>query len=291
MLLYLPSHLKITNSKKKKISITIEPLNISAISKSSNILGSGTFGTVYEGTYHGSTVAIKVISEKVDINNFTKEIQALLKLRHPCCVTILGYLINPEPMIIMELYPFTLSTIIYNYEITFELKKVLVLDIISGLLYLHSINMIHRDLKPGNILITHDYHAKISDFGTALINRTTTNNSRNLVGTIYYIAPERCFQNKYSTATDIYAIGIIVWQIFEQDNLFDDQPKYKDLTNQLTTLIAIHTDKARPTFKEVLKNDKLKSVIEQLWHSEESVRKNLNLETIAQEFKNITGVK
>jgi len=164
---------------------------------------------------------------------------------------VLGYLINPEPMMVMEIYPNNLNTIIYEYNLTLDAKKMLTHDIISGLMYLHSLPLIHRDLKPANILLTNEYRAKISDFGTAKVITNSMQSSVNmLVGTPYYMAPEIIQQYKYSVASDLYALGIIIYEIFEQKQPFYYVPEFnantKDLPSPFVILTKILKDRLRP---------------------------------------------
>jgi len=207
------------------VGLNIDPLPPSSITYTTNELGRGTFGKVVEGTYLGTKVAIKILHSQVDLPAFSKEVQLLLKLRHPCCVTLIGYLITPEPSMVMEILSFNLNTVIYNYYITLDVKKKITKDIISGLKYLHSLPMIHRDMKPANILlakINDEFLAKISDFGTAKVisySLPQASLTNMLVGTPYYMAPEIINHYEYSPESDLYALGVIIYEIFEQKKI------------------------------------------------------------------------
>jgi len=263
--------------KETGISVMVEPLNTSSFILSTKILGTGSFGRVIEGKFHGSRVAIKVLSGNVDLTTFTKEVQHLLKLRHPCCVTVLGYVIIPEPAMVMKLYPFNLHDVLHKGStLMLDKRQAITKDIIHGLMYLHSIPMIHRDLKPANILLTNEFHAKISDFGTAKViggaNSFILTQSVQLVGTPFYMAPETANNLSYSTASDMYALGIIIYEIFEQKIPYSDY----DFSNQnpISILNNILQRNLRPKFNANI-NISLKDLIEKLWDQDIEKRPSL----------------
>jgi len=256
------------------------------------LIGTGAFSKIYEGTYHGSTVAVKLISsERFNKDIFANEVQSLFNIKHPRCVSIQGYLSEPEPGIILNLYSTTLHQLIQNYTLELRIKKTLAKDIISGLAYLHSRGMIHRDLKPGNILITSlkEPRADISDFGTlTIIEDSTYYTTLNLTGTPFYISPEATIDLKYSVYSDYYSLGIILWQIFEQKLPYHHIPDYYK-SNPVTVLTSIHIKKQRPIFEDINKYPELKDNIEKLWHEDVAVRKTINLLSLIDTIDNINN--
>lgn len=106
-------------------------------------------------------------------------------------------------------------------------KAVEMIDgVLAGLEFLHSRKIIHRDLKPDNVLVQGET-PRLADFGISRVLRTTmTSSSVNLAGTPYYMAPE-CFDKKRNEQTDIWAVGVILYEIlagnrpFEDDNLIN----------------------------------------------------------------------
>ena len=84
-------------------------------------------------------------------------------------------------------------------------------QIIGGLHYLHANKSLHRDIKPGNILVNHNGEVKISDFGISKIIQETL--ARTFVGTSRYMAPERLNQEVYDTPCDIWSLGMILYEM------------------------------------------------------------------------------
>jgi len=228
-------------------------------------LGKGSFGAVYQGTYTGITVAVKVL-HTVDLTQFVKEIQILCSIKHPHCVLCLGWTQSPKPAMIMEWVPNgTLTSLLRNKTLTFNEHKQMAKEAVSGLNYLHSQNVLHRDLKSLNILVGENYHLKITDFGCSkFIDSLQMQNT--LVGTPFYIAPEIINNNcEYSEKSDVYALGIVLWEIFENNSLpfVTEHPSFAN-SNAIATILAIHKNEYRPHFNNT-KNPALRKLISQLW--------------------------
>jgi len=244
------------------------------------LLGCGQYGKVYAGTYFGSNVAIKQLKTD-DAESFTKEVKCLLKVSHPACVKIYGYFTYPHLGILMDIYPSDLHDIIHNQKSTLNMQMKLNFskDIISGLLYLHSLHIIHRDLKPKNVLITVDNHAKITDFGTATPSDVYISDS--LVGTLLYLAPELFKSNgyEYSQTTDLYALSITLWEILEQK-----LPFYHLISNIPQSQVFDRLSEAMSTNKRPLITNStnsypiLEKIIISYWDNEPKTRLNISLE-------------
>jgi len=140
--------------------------------------------------------------------------------------------------------------------------------------------MVHRDLKPDNILITsiNDPRADISDFGTLTITNSTHVQSNTLVGTPFYIAPEVADKLHYSFASDYYALGFILWELFTQRIPYYNLPEYQSsLGRPLLLLNVIHKNVERPPFDEILNYPTLIECIKQLWDKDVENRKSIKL--------------
>jgi len=228
-------------------------------------------GTTYKGLFHGTTVAVKLLIA-VNPVEFINEVKLLMKLRHPCCIRLLGYTTTPQHMIVMDLYPCNLNTLLTTSTIELPTQKILALDVISGISYLHSNSIIHRDLKTSNILITENIRACIADFGLSKSISSLSNVTFNTVGTPTYIAPEICTSTSitYTAQSDYYSLGIILWEIFENNaKPFESEyPQIYDSMQFSVFQIApfIHQNKIRPGFIELNKLKDVKQIITQLWH-------------------------
>ncbi|XP_041023444.1 cysteine-rich receptor-like protein kinase 15 isoform X2 [Juglans microcarpa x Juglans regia] len=193
----------------------------------SNKLGIGGFGTVYKGVLpDGKTIAVKRLSRKSwqGLEEFKNEIKVIAKLQHRNLVKLLGCAIEGhEKLVVYEFMPNrSLDLFIFDSKKRSQLEWKTCYDIIvgiaRGLLYLHEdsrLKIIHRDLKPNNVLLDHEMVVKISDFGMARIFGVDQNtaNTRRVVGTYGYMAPEYAMEGLFSVKSDVYSFGVILLEI------------------------------------------------------------------------------
>ena len=199
------------------------------------LVGQGQFGKVYGGIHQhtGELVALKQLNtEQISTRQFLSEIHILFTLQHPHIVSSFGLEHQEQNRYLISEYceSGTLRTFIDSqYHISIEQKLKLILDILDGLSYIHSENVIHRDLKPDNILLSfapEGWNAKISDFGIATIQDSPSNTNTvhiGYTGSPAYMAPEQ-FYGKCTTASDIYAMGIILWELVTNARPFLGSP-------------------------------------------------------------------
>jgi len=179
----------------------------------------GGQGAIHKGTYYGKAVAVKyptLSSEAYD--DFLKEANAWHPLRHTNILQLLGVSLEPKPLLIMELMACSLYDMIHDSKETFPWPTRLqyALDITSGLTYLHSVNLLHRDLKSMNVLISHDKQtAKLCDFGMTRLklDNSSIQTQRYFCGTPQWMAPELFNNEKPDKSTDIYALGMTFFEI------------------------------------------------------------------------------
>jgi len=253
------------------------PIDYANIVKSDVQLGKGSYGEVFEGSYFGAQVAIKImLKADVSIKEFVREVKILQEIKHPCCVNLIGYIIDPQPMMIIELYPHNLSQLITKFQLTLDIQKNIARDIISGLMYLHSIPIIHKDIKSNNILITKDFSGRIADFGISKF--MSTNSTTRLVGTPFYLAPESFRDLLYSQQSDKYALGITLWEIFELNpQPFHHVQEFFPLINIFSVLRKIHEQNIRPLFSNKMQDlPHVQLIIQQLWDPDPNRRVNLS---------------
>jgi len=148
-------------------------------------------------------------------------------------------------------------------------------DTISGLQYLHSKMIIQMDLKTANLLVTDTLHIKISDFGCSkLVTPDYTPKNNTLIGTPFYIAPELIKKpNDFSVASDMYALGIIYWELFEENTkpFIKEHPELLQFA-PIQIPVKIHGQNYRPCFNKLLQLQKLKDMITNLWHIDPDTR-------------------
>ena len=201
------------------------------------ILGNGSYGQVFSVKQGGKIYAAKQIhsilvegvspEEKQAVrNNFLKECHRCKDLDHPNIVRFIGvYYPDPHsvlPVMVMELMDTSLTEYIKTPNITMKLKISILHDISQGLSYLHSrdLPIIHRDLSPGNILLSRDLVAKISDLGMAkAIKAGTKITSIKAPGVTDFMPPEALLADhpKYSTSLDIFSYGGLILHVVNQE--------------------------------------------------------------------------
>nr|AWW15240.1 S-domain receptor kinase [Leavenworthia alabamica] len=193
----------------------------------SNKLGEGGFGIVYKGKLiDGQEIAVKRLSKMSHqgTNEFKNEVRLIARLQHINLVRLLSWCVYTDEKILIYEYleNRSLDSHIFDKEQSFKLNWQKRFDIINGiargLLYLHQdsrCKIIHRDLKAGNILLDKDMNPKISDFGMAKIfeKDETEANTRKVVGTYGYMAPEYAMDGKFSVKSDAFSFGVLLLEI------------------------------------------------------------------------------
>jgi len=243
-------------------------------------IGRGGFGEVYYGKWKLQDVAVKKLClpphniSETNIKNFKKEIDILKSLRNRHIIQYYGtYSDDLEFLIIMEYAENGTLTKFINEnkdkENNWKFNTNLIKQMVSGLAYIHYNNIIHRDLKSMNILLTGNYQqAKISDFGLSKAKNISSSHSRhNATGTLGWMAPEllRDTKNvKCSEQSDIYALGMIIWEIATKCTT-----PFEDIDNNLIGFHIINGG------KETIPNDtpkNIQNIIQQCWKDEPNNR-------------------
>jgi serine/threonine-protein kinase len=183
-------------------------------------------GAVYRGTdtRSGRPVAIKQLKQELvastgeeAIERFRREVDALRRLDHPNIVKLLSTAKSgSDYYIIMEFADAgTLGDLLRSQSsLPVERALQIALDLSDALTRAHRLNIIHRDLKPENVLFTSDGTLRLTDFGVARIgDRTRVTQSGYIVGTGAYLSPEACRGLELDTRTDIWAFGILLYEM------------------------------------------------------------------------------
>ncbi len=246
------------------------------------LLGEGSFSKVYLAKWRETFVVAKVIDSnflQIKKEIVMREIDIMSKLHHPNVVQFLGYIDDPFT-IILEYIP--------SGDLTNNIKKLnkkqklsIMRDILKGLAYIHNRrpnNLIHRDIKPTNILLTNSKVAKIADFGLSkFYNLNKINSFENMVeledekkallestdntisvGTERYMAPEVKNTSDYDNKIDIYSCGILLYELFEDKKYIPGvEMKWyytpKTIKNIITTKMFCEDPKQRFDALSILK--------------------------------------
>jgi len=197
--------------------------------KTKSLLGEGHFGKTHrmQSKIDEQIYAVKMINVKkaeknnVPVTALKREVQMLLKLGHPSIVryfTCYMYKQSKYFCIVMELLDGgTLAEMVLGHhkrktKIEVDVSAVWVQQIAEGLAHIHSKKMLHRDLKPHNILLNKDHtEAKITDFGLACVVSSAAASSR--AGTLNYASPEKAMAKEYNSKDDMWAFGCIVSEL------------------------------------------------------------------------------
>ncbi|HHW66772.1 Stk1 family PASTA domain-containing Ser/Thr kinase [Defluviitalea raffinosedens] len=187
-------------------------------------IGAGGMSIVYKAKCNKlhRYVAIKVLREEFAsdeefVSRFRVEAQSAASLSHPNIVSIydVGYEDHIHYIVMEYIHGKTLKQIIEE-EAPFTSERVLsvAMDIASALQHAHKKNIIHRDIKPQNILITDEGVLKVADFGIArAVDSSTVVTTGNAIGSVHYFSPEQARGGYIDKTSDIYSLGIVMYEM------------------------------------------------------------------------------
>jgi serine/threonine protein kinase/tetratricopeptide (TPR) repeat protein len=205
--------------------------------KIEKLIGYGGMGEVYRGvdTRSGEAVAIKYLKpEVIDfdpeiVKRFEREGEALRQLNHPNIVKVLATIQEEHRHYIVLEYVSggSLADVLKKEErLSVERTLEIALDLSDALTRAHRLKIIHRDIKPHNVLIAEDGTPRLTDFGTAhLGDRTQMTQTGTLIGTYAYLSPEACSGELLDERADIWSFGVMIYEMLTGQRPFQgDQP-------------------------------------------------------------------
>jgi len=199
-------------------------------------IGEGGMAVVYKAKDKllNRFIAVKILRPEFTkdasfVENFKRESQSAAGLSHPNIVGV--YDVGKEGninYIVMELVEGKTLSEVITEEAPMDYKKVIGItkQLASALKLAHSNNIIHRDVKPHNILITNEGVAKLADFGIAkAVNDATLSTNNSIIGSVHYFSPEQARGNYVDERSDIYSLGIVMYEMLTGKVPFDaDNP-------------------------------------------------------------------
>ncbi|KAG0239177.1 hypothetical protein BGW41_007868 [Actinomortierella wolfii] len=188
-------------------------------------LGSGGFGTVYKGTWGVRTVAVKKFS--ISESESTKgaiqhEIRLLQKLQDRHIIQFYGATFHEDRLVVIMEYAESgsLTRVIEDKKqrhlLDWPARARIAREIALGLAYIHSMMILHQDLKSDNVLLTRHLEVRLCDFGMSTVKTASAAkcSTEMLMGTVGWMAPEILAKRpQYSTKSDIYALGMVMWEM------------------------------------------------------------------------------
>lgn len=199
-----------------------------------NHLGSGTFGSVYQGTYFNQKVAIKELIVQ-DLSSestaeFEREAELHYHLRHSNVILLLCYNVDPSngpTCMIMELAQCSLFDVLHRdaplpgalradgeEKLNVYTRLRILEDVASGLMFLHTLDIMHLDLKSLNLLLDRAGTVKIADFGLSVVKSEIEGSEGKAIGSLPYMAPELMVDEPVpDKCCDVYSFYVVIWEV------------------------------------------------------------------------------
>jgi len=221
----------------------LNPEDVLFVQSKQSLIGEGGSGRVYQGVYRGQSVAVKLyISDSADkpgawVKDMIGECKILQRLRHPCLMSMVGVCINPMALVMEEAPLGSLSVCLYKHHLAIPrvVMHRIAIQVVSALRFLHSVHIIFRDLKAGNVLVwsldpDHLINCKVTDFNISAF--ADPGGIRGFSGTKGFVAPEVAYVNKakersiYNHTADVFSFGMLLYQMIARRRPFYNLPSY-----------------------------------------------------------------
>ncbi|KAK6490134.1 mitogen-activated protein kinase kinase kinase 7-like isoform X1 [Huso huso] len=237
------------------------------------VVGRGAFGVVCKAKWRGKDVAIKTIESESERKAFSVELRQLSRVNHPNIVKLYGSCNNPVCLVMEYAEGGSLYNVLHGAEpllyYTAAHAMSWCFQCSQGVSYLHGMKpkaLIHRDLKPPNLLLVAGGTVlKICDFGTACDIQTHMTNNK---GSAAWMAPEVFEGNNYSEKCDVFSWGIILWEVITRRKPFDEigGPAFR-------IMWAVHNGTRPPLIKNLPKP--IESLMTRCWSKDPSQRPSM----------------
>jgi serine/threonine-protein kinase len=209
------------------------------------LLGEGGMSFVYKAIDKQlqRTVAIKTlkpvyVEQEKFVERFKREAQTAANLNHPNIVQIFDWGIGDEPFFVMEYIDGSTLTSIISKKKTLSISDILFIgaQVSSGLQAAHSQGLVHRDIKPGNIMITPEGKVKVTDFGIVSLQNEESDITKtgSILGTASYISPEQAQGKPVSKESDLYSLGTVLYELITGRPPFEGETPIATATKHIT---------------------------------------------------------
>ena len=228
-------------------------------------IGKGATSEVSFGQYRFCPVAVKKVKitqlSPKQIMNIVNEIDCLRKTRHPNVISLFGIGLDQSSnvLIVTELCEqLSLRSFFKKFKekIPGKVKLKIIFDIAKALFHIHSEkpSIVHRDVKPENIFLTSDLKAKLGDFGIAKYQEFVEPGSPGLphrqgdtIATLHYMAPECMLKGVYTPASDIYAFGVLGWELLHEKEAFEGLSEFHLINSIVNEGYTLQFDSSVPS--------------------------------------------
>eukprot|EP00005_Dracoamoeba_jomungandri_P000898 CAMPEP_0174251982 /NCGR_PEP_ID=MMETSP0439-20130205/1638_1 /TAXON_ID=0 /ORGANISM="Stereomyxa ramosa, Strain Chinc5" /LENGTH=565 /DNA_ID=CAMNT_0015332445 /DNA_START=29 /DNA_END=1726 /DNA_ORIENTATION=+ len=235
-------------------------------------IAEGKYGIVYKGKCRGQVVAIKLLHNQhlsqEKLEELRTEVEIMVRLRHPCILLLMGVCTEPNNVALVMEYVDgkSLDRILHDSKIPLSPQRQLRLatEIAKGMNWLHCLDppIIHRDIKPPNILVTNNWDVKVCDFGLSCVKEIPKPDEElrdTAVGSPIWMAPEVLSGHLASEKSDIYAYAIVLWEILTR------QPPFSNVRSFEEFLDDVIDNHKRPPLPDDTQPG-MKQLIEDCWH-------------------------
>ncbi|HET8894044.1 MAG TPA: serine/threonine-protein kinase [Gaiellaceae bacterium] len=211
------------------------------------LLGRGGMSEVWRATdlELDRRVALKLLAPRADVERFEREARAFAALAHPNVTQLYDYGEDGDrPYMVLEYVPGgTLEDRLQKGALPDAETHAVATDIASGLAHAHARGVVHRDVKPTNILFDEEGRAKLTDFGIAQTGEGTLTDEGTVLGTAAYISPEQASGAPTTPATDVYSFGVMLFRMLTGRPPFESADPLE--------LVTLHRDAPAPPVEAI----------------------------------------
>jgi NarL family two-component system response regulator LiaR len=234
-----------------------------------HLIGEGGVGKVHKGldTQTGQPVAIKVLRPEIIVDaphlveRFRREGQLLRELNHPNIIQVLATFEEAGQHYIVKEYAAggSLADLLRKQpQLPLERTVGIALEVADALARAHHLNIIHRDIKPGNILLSADGTPRLTDFGLAHIAGYPPITRRGeVIGTFQYLSPEGCNRQALDERTDIWSLGVVFFEMLAGERPFEGEGYpgaiVNAILNQPVPNLAAYRDDVPPALDDLMR--------------------------------------
>ena len=283
-----------------------------------NVLGTGAFGYVLQSIYKENDIetiyALKIFTKSSikNLEHITEEVYILKLLKHPFIIKLEGtFQTQHQLTLIFETLLYgELCTIMYDLDelpsLPFDLVLFYLSSLVIALDYIHSKGIIYRDLKPENIMLQENGYIKLIDMGLAkriryvneytadngeIVKQTVDEKTYTLCGTPEYLSPEILLNIGYDKSTDIWSLGVLLYELFIKKMPFSGENNMKSennitVENSMTKLFTNIVKTMRKEFtlsdeiKQLIKNEHMEALLVSLLNGDRNKRIGVKQGTI-----------